>query len=1486
MPDHRDKPNTTQRAYTLRLRGTDKNDNSWRDALWATHEAVNKGAKVFGDWLLTLRGGLDHRLERVQIGDEEITKELQKKESEAKKKKETPPTRDEVREELDKKANSMEAVGNRRILLALSWLSVESESGAPNIAAKSDDPPEKILAALYEILANRGVDNTEIGDLSQPIGGQQGTWLHACKASLDAMIRKDAVWVNRSRSFDELLATGTDTEKARRDAKTLLWFILKDDYLTFSVSKKAKKNGDTTGENDNEDENDADERQKAVSKSSKGAAQRTRHPFSHLLGAGKPFGKPGRSLLLRDKWHEHLKKCLLAQTGIPVRGTPEASKTDGQPEEDGRSQSELHREMFSKAASRLAQIWTKQRQQEADRQGRQAADADLKKMEGDAVFAAALSALTAYCAEYRIESGATVEFRIRPAQITGWERIIASWACISDADPERAEEKRIEAVKESQEENKEKKFGDPNLFIRFADRKYCPVWMRNNATDADILKRFVAGMKARSEAHRLKVAAYRHPHAYLNPVFCQFGVSRPAIEFRRLKAFTDEPAGNDLRAIGLLTWNPSEKRAKITVLNGSSLRFDREIGSACDAATKDGEKLPKVTRRGRLGAAAAGLATPDIPAKVAGVFDPKAVDARSREDGEDVTGGGRIKEPRWNGSLAAVRGELAGIQKELDKAAKETDAVKKMAFLERAEKRKKQLRWSLVVSMELEQNGPWYKFIQAAPDKTPFARTVPRDEETGKKRKRGTQYIDWDGWPFEEINKLPKLGKDGSLVKDTERARKGHAKLMLSRLPGLRLLSVDLGHRYAASCAVWETLTSTQMEAACQAANHVPPAESNLFLHIPTSKADGRKRTTIFRRIGPDKLDGIEHPAPWARLERQFLIKLQGEETSPRAASTAEAALVKDLAARLGLLAEEGAIRSRRVDELMARGVRIATLALKRHARRAKIAYALGPKTNTLLGVGGKPTIFQQGDATHIKLLTDALFDWHAMASESKWDDQAARELWNQHVATPEGAWKIYPPRRDAGTADDRTRQQRRKDEDSLREKLKPLAENLTAATRTTLFQAWHDRWHKDDGNPRLGDKAAAGFHADLRQLTDWIMGRSVAGETSVAWKRHVGGISLTRIATMKSLYQLHKAFAMRATPDRPRGAPDKGETNVGLADSILTAMERMRENRVKQLASRIAGSALGLGGHWKEMELPEMKDGRSKERWVWQEEPSPKYAPCHAVVIEDLTNYRPEETRTRRENRQLMSWSSSKVKKYLAEACQLHGLHLREVQAGYTSRQDSRTGAPGVRCSDVPVTEFMTAPRWRKQVKTAKMKRDEKDGGAARDRYLLALDEKFSGNPENWEKLPPVRIPANGGELFVSADAGSPAAKGLQADLNAAANIGLKVLLDPDFTGKWWYVPCKTATYIPDPEKVGGCPLFDDRTPLGTPQASPDENAEILAAGKRRKSKIKVPREIINRWRDLSSTPPMQEKAWYDRKEYWNKVEYRVVQWLHDFIK
>jgi IS605 OrfB family transposase len=362
----------------------------------------------------------------------------------------------------------------------------------------------------------------------------------------------------------------------------------------------------------------------------------------------------------------------------------------------------------------------------------------------------------------------------------------------------------------------------------------------------------------------------------------------------------------------------------------------------------------------------------------------------------------------------------------------------------------------------------------------------------------------------------------------------------------------------------------------------------------------------------------------------------------------------------------------------------------------------------------------------------------------------------------------------------------------------------------------------------------------------------------------------------MKSLYQLHKAFAMRAKPDKPRGAPEKGESNAGIAQSILGAMERMREQRVKQLASRIAGSALGLGGHWKQVERHDGekrmrlgKDGTPQMKWVWMEEPSAKYPHCHAVVIENLTNYRPDELQTRRENRRLMDWSSSKVRKYLFEACQLHGLHLREVQAGYTSRQDSRTGAPGIRCTDVSVTDFMSKPWWRRQVDIAK----EKTGhgkGDAREQYLTDLDAKWSvASDAERKSAPPLRMPVQGGELFVSADPHSPSAKGLQADLNAAANIGLKALLDPDWPGKWWYVPCSTKDGQPSQDKVKGAACINLEETICDPA---NESSEKNNGNAKKK-------EIVNVWRDPSAASMVG--SWQRTPAYWNMVRSRVVDVL-----
>lgn len=188
----------TQRAYTLRLRpalGVDgtadpckRERRELNDALWATHEAINLGAKAFGEWLLTLRGGLDHALAEAP----------------------------------DKRGNKPvgDALRDRRVMLALSWLTVEDERGAPTafIVARGDECKDrdsqdgrdrKVIDALRSILAARKLKASEID-----------AWVQACEPSLTARIRGDAVWVNRSAAFDAI--SGEWNGLTRSSAKQVL----------------------------------------------------------------------------------------------------------------------------------------------------------------------------------------------------------------------------------------------------------------------------------------------------------------------------------------------------------------------------------------------------------------------------------------------------------------------------------------------------------------------------------------------------------------------------------------------------------------------------------------------------------------------------------------------------------------------------------------------------------------------------------------------------------------------------------------------------------------------------------------------------------------------------------------------------------------------------------------------------------------------------------------------------------------------------------------------------------------------------------------------------------------------------------------------------------------------------------------------------------------------------------------------------------------
>lgn len=1474
MPQQ-NKPPVTQRAYTLRLRGADPSDTSWRKALWQTHEGVNKGAKAFGDWLLTLRGGLDHALADTKVKG-------------GKEKPDRAPT------DKERKA--------RRILLALSWLSVESKLGAPAdyIIASGEEASEdrngKVVAALEEILKSRNLATNEIGE-----------WKNDCSASLSAAIRDDAVWVNRSKKFDEAV-TSVGSSLTREEAWDMLerFFGSRDAYLApvkgfedesseteqedkakdlvqkagqwlssrFGTGKGAdfRRMADVYGEiaawNDNTQAdttgNEAIVNLAAVLSKFTPASNDLQDVLRLISGSG--YKSATRNLLrqlaakatvtqqdlasLKDKASKDAQKCK-QKTGSKgqrpysdailndvesVCGFTYRVDKDDQPvsvadyskyDDNYSWGSARHSEfavMLDHAARRVSLVHTWIKRAEAERRR---FEEDAKKI--TAVSAPARNWLDLFSMERSGASGALEPYRIRRRAVDGWKEVVAAWgksSCSSYAD-------RVAAARALQDDPEIDKFGDIQLFEALAEDDAVCVWHKDGdatkAPDPQPLIDYALAAEAEFKKRHFKVPAYRHPDELLHPVFCDFGNSRWDIRF----AVHKNTQSSNPKELSIMLCTGNE--IKPVPLCWQSKRLARDLALGQDAQD-DGSS--EVARADRLGRAASNVIKSD-EVKISGLFE----------------------QADWNGRLQAPRQQLEAIARH----------VEKNGWDEKALTMRDHLKWLVTFSAKLQPQGPWYEFAEKL-----------------------QLNIDPQYWPHAVSNK----------------DRKGHARLILSRLPGLRVLSVDLGHRYAAACAVWEAANAEQVKEACQVAGHEEPKESDLYLHLKRKATKQKKgnqveveKTTIYRRIGADTLpDGTQHPAPWARLDRQFLIKLQGEEEGVREASNEEVWKVYQLETELGRTApiidrlvkagwgqsgkqktrldvlrelgwkpanevqgsdetDEGEPRkpSLSVDELMSSAVRIMLLALKRHGDRARIAFAMTADYKPM--PGDRRHYFTEAkelsaneDATalngkYIEFIQDALLLWHGLTSSRGWRDDTAKQLWDDHIIRLSGYKSPEEIGEDAAGSERKKRQ--RENRENLYDVAKALAQDVTL--RKTLHNVWKKRWEDDDER----------WKKQLRWFKDWVLPRGKhAGDPTI---RKVGGLSLPRLATLTEFRRkVQVGFFTRLQPDGTRA-----ETKEQFGQSALDALEHLREQRVKQLASRIAEAALGIGRIRRPTggKDPKRPDVRVDE-------------PCHAIVIEDLTHYRPEETRTRRENRQLMTWSSSKVKKYLAEACQLHGLHLREVSASYTSRQDSRTGAPGIRCQDVPVNEFMRSPFWRKQVKQAETKQAENKGDA-RERFLCDLNAMWKDKTvADWEKAGVVRVPLRGGEIFVSASRDSQGTKSLQADLNAAANIGLRALTDPDWPGKWWYVPCDLASFKPTPDKVKGSAAINLDMPLKDASVVSGDVTKKKAGKAKSQSK-----EVVNLWRDVSPQVILTEDVvWEVYSAYQNQVQARVVDILRRF--
>lgn len=1478
---------TTQRAYTLRLRGINASDRSWLDALWATHEVVNKGAKVFGNWLLTLRGGLNHTLEDTRV------------------KTKGKPDRDPTPEERK----------NRRILLALSWLSVEDAHGAPRdealIVAKGTDSTDarerKLADALAAILQARGVEVTELQ-----------FWLNDCLPSLAARIRDDAdgaVWVNRSQAFDAAVEQVGQTL-----TREIVWDMLEpffgsiEAYLAPMAAEEDSDGGSASAEEKAKDlvqkaghwlssrfgtgtganfermasvyhamANWAKEQREFSSGGEAltaltGALASYEPPSADAAGILKLISGPGYKSATRNtisNWMERAgavtpedvqkladsaaddaDKCHSNVGGKGRRPYADAILEGAEQacgatylQQDGPARHQEFSVMLDHAARRvsIAHSWIKRAEAE-----RRQFESDARRLQN--VPSDTLQWLREYCKDRTGTSGALQEYLIRKRAIDGWDKLVDRW-CRADC---QTPDDRVAAARQLQDDPDLDKFGDIQLFEALAAEDARCVWKPGGTPTAQPLKDFVAASEAEAKKKRFKVPAYRHPDPLRHPIFTDFGNSRWNIDFsahrapgkvadmkQRVQKLKIALADADRKLASATEKQREPRQSKASECRDKLHRAEVEFAELREAhrlnmGLWNGQTVTSVPLHWSCKRLVADLALhSSLNGAREGVPGVSRADrlgraAANADHATAVTITDLFEQDYWNGRLQAPRAQLDAIARHVEKHGWDARARTLIA----------RIRWLVTFSAQLTPQGPWTELA------------------TRLNLKPDPQY-----WPHAEANKK----------------RKGHAKLLLSRLPGLRVLSVDLGHRYAAACAVWEALALETMKTEIHGRTIVAggSAPHDLYCHTLHTDSRGKERTTIYRRIGPDVLpDNTSHAAPWARLDRQFLIKLQGEDRPARKASPNEIEAVEQFELWAGRIrSDDNLPRELAVDALMSDVVRTARLALARHARRAKIAHQLTATVRTLPGA----RLQELDEAGRLELLLDTLADWCALATDSRWSDESARQLWNHWLSDLAGGFTIEPPPLSPGQLQQElAKAQRREAEQALRSKLQPLAQTLAGngSLRRELHQAWCARWNADDDQ----------WKQKLKWLSGWLMPRQLSRvievtkqdgrrvkrrkpiREAVAAASNVGGLSLTRISTLTEFRRkVQVGYFTRMWPDGSRA-----EIGLGFGKSTLDTLERMKNQRIKQLASRIVEAALGIGID-QDPVWDELKKKWREHKRPHQRSSDPRFAPCHAVIIEDLSHYRPEETRTRRENRATMDWKSAETRKRLEDHCQLYGLHLRDVNPQYTSRQDSRTGAPGVRCVDIPVVDFLTKPWWRKQVTRAEKKAQDNKGDA-RDRFLLALQEKWSqASDEENRRAAPVRITLDGGEIFVSADPRSPLAGGIQADLNAAANIGLRAFMDPDFPGRWWYVPCDPATHEPKADKVKGC-ILENIGPLAERKEA-DQTAPPKPKRKR-SAKATKEKEVVNLWRD-PAPDLLNPKAWCEYSEYLSRAKFRVLHIL-----
>ncbi len=1387
-----------QRSYTMNLKpATSEQDKFilW-NRLFLTHWSVNEGAKIFGELFLNLRGGLSPELDIFDL--------------------------DKVKDDKKKKAFVM----GRRRLLALGWLSVEDNLSAGEHPFRIREIPvgrnmgkSQASTLLTEILKNKGIkDEAVIKE-----------WIDDCTPSLIANIREDAVWINRASSFNSITPCPTKDE---------VWIVLSGllglRFLDLSLEEVKGKETEylyDLGEKETQSKSDPSKKARelfgnlftqnpVLMKNSRDKKDTFAKEFYLAFKEFKDYEKLKEKI---ESWRKE-KEFPLIENPVAEKYPPEVTFT-GSPCTVSKRYRKLlvSLELWPSSQDENGNI-PKTEKTEDKTHNQVLLDYLLKACnEGNKGTQKIITPVWANNLKAELELKMNEIIRIGESSSTELQRLMIkmaarrisqtlSWIKINEQTKHDAYQKKNKAFKLLSEIDKNGeacKWLENYELFRTDDsggeeyhislraiscwKQILEEWQKNDSPKA--LREKVKEVQAEEEkfgdarlfedlADDNARSVWLLPDGNKTPDilnwWCEYRTAEIDESRFKIPCYCHPHPFKHPVYVEYGKSNPkvifamkNNKVKKGHIEHGWNPQNPRSIAlSLFNNGNRESSLVPFIWESKRLWKDLGGEATQigDIPRS-----DRMGLSGKR----ESVKPKAPFQKEVWNARLQSDRRTLEKLEKYWNpESMKWIDDGKFLI----------QSKWFITFGPDMETaEGPWKLYLKE-------------------------KYVD---------NKI--LGN-----RSKENQKRGYrAKKLLSGYPaGMRILSVDLGHRYAASCAVWETITKKQIteELAYQ------PDNNSLFEHS-CKTIDKKIKNTVYRRIGEDSID-----APWAKLEKQFTIKLQGEDKSCYLLRSDEKELFRSILSKLSCLNND---TGHNILEMIENLLRIVKAKIYRQGILARISYSMTAQYKP--GKGGQKSPLSDEDKIHY--LSENLAAWSAIMGNQEWNEDVISDWYKTYISH-----LVSGPKPKEGN--------RKSDRDKIIEYFLPAARKLydDNETRIKIHDLFKELW--DENNKQLS--------AVLKEIKKIILPKGIRyfdknTDNPSKWKNnqsklkqitHRGGLSMQRIVAIEEYYKLAKAYKNHPEPDDlTKNIPLPGDnSSAGFNQRIRDTLERMKEQRVKQIASRIVESALGLGieGYKKRPLTPENK-------------------PCQAIVIEDLSHYRPDELQTRRENRRLMQWSSSKVKKYLKEACEMHDVRLVEISPEYTSRQDSRTGAAGLRCIDINIREFLKdSSRWQNKINTIQKKPANKKSNL--DQYLIELNESL-GNKYKDKVIPSdnfVRIPRKGGDVFVSSSKESPVSKGIQADLNAAANIGLKALLDPDWAGAWWYIliEVKSNHVIPYGEKYKG--------------------SECLRAWKFSGLENQVMKNNMNLWRDLQSQFSGEDK-WMSYKEYNELTEKRVINILRE---